>query len=292
MQYLLSCLRRRAARRHLTPGVQADAARALHCRPVRAVLAAALLLSPGLVLLGGAPGAFAASPSVVGAVVRDETPAPGPEATDPAAGAEAPAPGAETAAPSTVATDDLIRLQLVPGASEARYRMTVKTLGQPPKVATCSTRSVTGEFVLRPDGTVVSEQSRISVDQRTLQCEPPLRTNMAQQLLETQTYPTADFVLREAPGLTVPFPVGDLNLPLIGDQSVHGISQPAEYATAATFDGDQMRGQSSAQFLMTSFNLKPPHIGPLLSVDDAMSVEFDFQAVRATTTAGDSGPSL
>jgi len=165
--------------------------------------------------------------------------------------------------------------------------MNIRTLGQPPRKSACATRDVTGEIVLTPDGAVVSDMSKVTADMRTLHCQAPLRDNMAQSLLETQKYPYAIFTFEQAPGLTVPLPTGDTMLQFIGQQFVHGVTRHAEYTTAATFGGSEMTGHAATDYKMTTFNLKPPQIGPLLQVEDDMTVEFDFRAsVNGAPTAG------
>ena len=128
-------------------------------RTTRAVLATAIAASLLLPFAGGAPTivAAAAGPGVTESTVR----------------------------PAQL-TEGMTRLALIPGESEARYIMTITTLGQPPKQAACSTRAVTGEIVLAPDGSVVQELSKIALDQRTLKCAAPLRDAQAQNLLQTK----------------------------------------------------------------------------------------------------------
>lgn len=186
------------------------------------------------------------------------------------------------------APDGLIRMAMIPGESEARYIMSVRTFGQTPKAAACRTRSVMGEIVMNPDGSIVQELSRISLDQRTLKCQAPLRDNMAQQLLQTAQHPMAEFSVKSAPGLGLPLPAGDSAFQLVGDQSVRGVSQPTTYDTAGTFTPDGMVGQARTTFKMTSFGITPPSIGPLIQVSDDMIAEVDIKAaigVLATDTA-------
>ena len=259
-------------------------------RPARAVLAASLALSLALPLIGPAPDTAQAavnpvsSSLAVAAQDQDNPDAASPGVADPNAGSPAtPDPDA----PRLNASDGLVHLGLIPGANEARFIMNIRTLGQPPRKSACATRDVTGEIVLTPEGAVVSDMSKVTADMRTLHCQPPLRDNMAQSLLETQKYPYAIFTFEQATGLTVPLPTGDTTLQFIGQQFVHGVTRPAEYTTAANFAGSDMTGHASTDYKMTTFNLKPPSIGPLLQVEDDMTVEFDFRAsVSGAPTAG------
>jgi YceI-like domain len=213
----------------------------------------------------------------------------GPDAVQVAAesGAIPVAPDAGDDAP-VLGTDGLIHLQLVPGDSELRYVISMRTLLQPTQSSACSTRSVTGELVLTPDGAVDSDLSTLVADMRTLHCAPPLRDANAQALLETAKYPTASATFEQAPGLTVPLPLGDASSPLIGQQSLHGVTRHAEYVSAATFTSSDVTGHATTSEKMTDFNIKPPQLGPLLQVDDEMTIQFDF---HATISGGPANPS-
>lgn len=219
------------------------------CRS-RALLAAAITASLLLPFTGGAPTTVSAAPR----------------------------PPTSLAARAAASPDGLIHMALTPGASQARYIMTVKTLGQAPKQAACTTNAVSGEIVLAPDGSVVADQSKISLDQRTLKCEAPLRDNMAQQLLQTAQHPMAEFQVTGAPGLGVPLPTGDATFQLAGDQSVKGVSQPTVYDTSANLTADAMTGLARTTLKMTSFGITPPHIGPLIEVSDDMVAEVNLKA--------------
>jgi polyisoprenoid-binding protein YceI len=199
--------------------------------------------------------------------------------------ASASAPLATAAAVRAESADGLLHIGLIPGESEARYIMTITTLGQPPKQAACATRAVTGEIVLNPDGSVVSELSKIVVDQRTLKCAAPLRDQQAQNLLQTAQHPLATFMITSTPGIGLPLPEGDAAFQLVGEQTVRGVTQPATYETTATFKPDMMTGKSRTTLPMSSFGIKPPSIGPLLQVSDEMIAEVDIKAMIGTPTA-------
>ena len=125
--------------------------------------------------------------------------------------------------------------------------MRLRTLGQPTRPAACATRAVTGEIVLTPDAAIVSDMSKMAVDMKTLKCQPPLRDAMAQQLLETDKYPTANFpcLTSRRPGMTVPLLLGDTPPQFIGQQTVHGVTPAgtAQYTATSTFSPtDRGRG--------------------------------------------------
>jgi hypothetical protein len=196
--------------------------------------------------------------------------------------AAAPIPAESTLRP--LQAEGLTRLALIPGESEARYIMTIQTLGQAPKQAACTTRAVTGEIVLAADGSVISELSKIVLDQRTLKCAAPLRDQQAQNLLQTAQHPMAEFVVKSAPGLSVPLPTGETAFQLVGDQSVRGLVRPNAYDTVANLTPDGMVGTARTTFKMSTFGIKAPSIGPLLQVSDDMIAEVDLKALIGPAT--------
>ena len=206
-------------------------------RAGRAVLATAIAASLLLPFTGGSPtvAAAAAGPNLVESTVR----------------------------PAQL-TEGMTRLALIPGESEARYIMTITTLGQPPKQAACATRAVTGEIVLGADGAVVPELSRIVVDQRTLNCAAPLRNPQAQSLLQTKDHPMAEFVVQSAPGLGAPLPVGESAFQMVGNQTVRGQTRPTVYDTLANVTPEGVVGTARSTLKMSNFGITPPSIGPLL----------------------------
>jgi polyisoprenoid-binding protein YceI len=175
-------------------------------------------------------------------------------------------------------TDGLVHIALIPGASEARYIMQVRTLGQPPRPAACTTRDVTGRLALTPDGAVVPELSLMQVNQRSLTCAPPLRDDMAQQLLQTAQHPVATFVARAAPGLPVPLAPGPQSYQMVGDQSVRGVTRSVTYDTSGISTMESFEGSSRAVLKMSDFGINPPKLGPLIQVDDEMVAEMTIRA--------------
>jgi hypothetical protein len=237
-----------------------SSARVARIRPGRALVAAALAASM-LLPFSGLPASVASAAETVPAadLVRAESP------------------------------DGLIHLALTPGANEARYIMMLSFLGQAPKPAACVTRAVTGEVVMNPDGSVVPELSKISVDQRTLKCQAPLSDSRAQNLLQTAEHPMAEFVVQTAPGLATPLPTGDTAFQFVGEQTVKGQTQPTTYETTANLTPDVLAGKARANLKMTSFGITPPNLG-IAQVSDDMVVEINLSAAIAAPSAGAAMP--
>ncbi|MFN8636308.1 MAG: YceI family protein [Chloroflexota bacterium] len=222
----------------------------------RAILAAAVAASLLLPFSGGSATVASAAPTAPSAVtVRAESP------------------------------DGLVHLALVPGENQAKYILSVSTLGQPAKPAACATKDVTGEIVLNPDGSIAPDLSKVVVDQRTFHCESPLSDTRAQTLLQTDKFPFAEFKITSAPGLGVPLAAGDTAFQLAGDQTVKGVTQPTTYDTTANMTPDEMTGLARTTLKMTSFGITPPSIGPLVRVSDDMVAEVNLKALVSSPPA-------
>ncbi|MCL6649140.1 MAG: YceI family protein [Chloroflexi bacterium] len=174
---------------------------------------------------------------------------------------------------------------LAPGSSEARFRVTEQLAGRNlPSDAVGTTRAVSGTVVLR-GGQAVPDQSRITVDLRTLRTDQPQRDNFIQRnTLETQQYPLATFVLREVRNLPVPLPTsGEYTFQLVGDLTIHGVTQPASWETTATFTPQQVQGLAKSTWKFADFGMTPPRVPLVLSLEDNIRLEIDFVATRAGT---------
>src|SRR5712692_8869136 len=171
-----------------------------------------------LTLLVVACGPFASSePATVPTSAPAIAPATAPAATAAATPTTAPqtAPTARpqispTAAPANTAAGDTVRIVLVQGSNEARYRVREQLAGVNfPSDAVGATKAVTGVIVAKPDGTILRDQSKITVDLSTLRSDDDRRDNFLRtSALQTSRYPTATFVPTEARGLSLPLKDG------------------------------------------------------------------------------------
>ena len=149
-----------------------------------------------------------------------------------AAGGTLQAPGAARGA--TAAAPDPtkpVKLELTTGTT-ARYKVREQLAGISfPSDAVGTTTAVTGVIVVNPDGSLDAKQSRISVDLRELKSDQELRDGYVQkQTLETDRFPTLQFVPTRAEGLPKPLPAAmqaQAGFRLIGDMTLHGVTIPA-----------------------------------------------------------------
>ena len=183
-------------------------------------------------------------------------------------------------APAVAERGDGVLLTLVPGGSEARYRAQEQLTGRGFNEAVGSTREVDGSIVLDANGAIVPGQSRIVVDLRGLTSDSRSRDNYIQRnTLETARFPTADFVIYEAPGLPTPLPSsGEAAFQLTGDLTVHGVTRPSVWQVTAQFSEQEVVGAAATRVLMTDFGMTPPRAGPVLSIEDAITLEIQLRA--------------
>ena len=168
-------------------------------------------------------------------------------------------------------------------ASKASYRAHEQLVGRTlPSDAVGTSSSVSGSLVLAPDGSIVADQSKISVDLSKLQSDESRRDNFIKgTTLQTSRFPMATFVPREAQGLPSPLPTtGQATFQLIGDLTVHGVTRPVTWQVTAQFADTSVTGTATTGVNISDFGMSPPHVGPVLSIDDALTLELAFTAAR------------
>jgi polyisoprenoid-binding protein YceI len=186
-----------------------------------------------------------------------------------------------------VANLDSTRVDLTAGGSEARYRAQETLSGRGFNEAVGRTEGVAGAIVLNADGTVVADQSKITVEMSSLTSDSGMRDNYIKRTtLQTQQYPSAEFAVTSAPGLPSPLPTsGSASFQLVGDLTVHGVTRPTTWDATATFEDGQVTGTASTTVLISDFGMAPPKAGPVLSIEDSVSLELDVKGSIAPSVA-------
>jgi len=196
---------------------------------------------------------------------------------------------AATAAPAgtsgVAASGDQIRLELAPSGNEARYlvREQLATFNFPSD-AVGVTSDVSGGLLLNADGTIVSDESRIVVDLTSLKSDSGRRDNFVRSnVLETNTYGTAEFVPSAALGLPSPLPTsGEVTFQLTGDLTVRGTTRPTTWeVTANVVGGRELTGTATTSFTFAEFGLTQPRVPVVLSVEDNIRLELDFHFIQS-----------
>jgi polyisoprenoid-binding protein YceI len=216
----------------------------------------------------------------------------------PAATATTASPTAPTAAPTTAAVPTTkpaatpapasaaggVRLTIVADGSEARYKAREVLAGQTlPNDAIGATNGVAGAIVLGPTGTVVKDQSKITVDLRNLKSDQGMRDGFLQRsTLSTDQYPNAVFVPSEAKGLPNPLPTtGEATFQLLGDLTLRDVTRPATWEVKATFAPEGVIGLATTAFMLADFSIPKPSVPRVASIEDQITLELAFKAARA-----------
>jgi polyisoprenoid-binding protein YceI len=236
-----------------------------------------------------APAAAAPAATVVSvptATARG-TQSPATTATQATAGQAQPAAQAQTASPAQAATaasaSDAIHLAIDPATSSASYRAREQLVGRSlPSDAVGTSPDVTGALVLGADGSVLADQSTISVDLTKLKSDESRRDNFIQRdTLQTSQFPTATFIPRQMQGLATPLPTsGQATFQLLGDLTVHGVTKPATWQVTAQFADTSVTGNATTNVNLTDFGMTPPKAGLVLSIEDGLTLELAFTANR------------
>ncbi len=197
--------------------------------------------------------------------------------------ASVPTTSAPASTPATSsATSGTIRLAIAEG-TEARYRVREQLANRNlPGEAVGTTTAVTGAIVVRPNGAIVSDQSKIVVDLQTLRSDESRRDNFIKQnTLQTNQFPTAEFVATEARGLPSTLPAsGEATFQLVGDMTVHGVTRPVTWDVTARLAGNDLSGTATTSFKFGDFGMTTPRVAVVLSVEDNIRLEVDFRLVR------------
>jgi polyisoprenoid-binding protein YceI len=155
-----------------------------------------------------------------------------------------------------------------------------------PDDAVGSTDSVTGGLVVLPDGSIDAARSKLTIDLRTLKSDQDMRDGYVKnRTLETDKFPTAEFVARRLEGVPSPLPAperatGQSGFQLVGDLTVHGVTKEVTLNGYATFSRDLVAGRAMTDFTFSTFGLTKPSLARLLSVDDKIQLELDFKLKR------------
>jgi polyisoprenoid-binding protein YceI len=191
---------------------------------------------------------------------------------------------AQTLSVQARATGQAVRLTVVPSATVAHYRVREQlAFFSLPTDAVGTTQSVSGAIVLDAQGHVVTAQSKIVVDLRTLHTDQSRRDQFVQSnVLQTAQYPYAVFVVQHASGLPATLPAtGKLTFKLVGNLTIHGVTRTTTWAVTATLGSQAVTGTASTQFDMTTFDITPPQVGPVLSVQKTVKLDIQVRMQRA-----------
>jgi polyisoprenoid-binding protein YceI len=117
---------------------------------------------------------------------------------------------------------------------------------------------------------------RVEADLRGLQSDEGRRDNAIRQRgVESERFPTAVFELAEPIRLDQePVSGRQVNGQGKGRLTVHGVTREVTANLEGRWDGSTIQVAGRMPVRMTDFQIQPPTVGPVLSIEDGLTVEF------------------
>jgi polyisoprenoid-binding protein YceI len=78
---------------------------------------------------------------------------------------------------------------------------------------------------------------------------------------------------------------GSATFDLVGDLTVHGVTQTKTWKATATFADGEVTGTATTTVLISEFGMEPPKAGPVLSIEDFVTLELDVRGTVAPSIA-------
>jgi polyisoprenoid-binding protein YceI len=172
-----------------------------------------------------------------------------------------------------------VRLVVDTAGAEVRYRVRERLVGKElDNDAVGVTRSISGQIALAADGSVIPEESKITIDVTGLKSDQDRRDGYVQRrLLETSQYPTVVFAptaIRAGP-TTIPTS-GNGTFSIVGNLTIRGVTRPATWTVNARYLPMVVTGTAATAFTFADFSIAQPRVPILLSVSDTIRLEYDF----------------
>lgn len=202
----------------------------------------------------------------------------------PSMAAQAPAAPAGRQGPPPTPPTAGAHLEIIDGSS-GTYRVQEQFVGiNFPSDAVATSPTVAGTLVIAPDGSIVTAQSKLTIDLRALKSDQDQRDNFVRtRTLETDKFPYAEFAPTRVEGIPVMIPTqGQVGFTLTGNMTIHGVTKEVVFKGIATFGRDStVNGRAKTDFTFATFGLTKPAIGRLMSVDDKIELEVVFRFKRS-----------
>jgi polyisoprenoid-binding protein YceI len=165
------------------------------------------------------------------------------------------------------------------GESFVGYRVTEQVAQLPvPNEAVGRTTVVDGR--LEVDGTQVAV-AEVTADLTRLTSDEARRDDAIRgRGLESDRFPEATFVLTSPIDLGEVAQGEDVQAEAAGDLTVHGVTRPVVLDIDARWDTDVLRVVGTTPFSLQEFEIEPPIVGRVVSIEDAATVEFEVSFRR------------
>jgi polyisoprenoid-binding protein YceI len=189
-------------------------------------------------------------------------------------------PGSAGSAPAS--SDGALTFRIIADRSDASYFADEKLAALPlPSTAKGSTKAITGEFHLLPDGSLDPAQaSTFTVDLTKLKSDKDMRDRRVQsQGLETGRYPTATFTAKRITGWDTSLQAGqEQTLRLTGTLELHGVRRDVTWDVKARRDAGVITALATTKFNFGDFNIPILNIAGFVSVQDGVTLQVQVVA--------------
>jgi polyisoprenoid-binding protein YceI len=171
-----------------------------------------------------------------------------------------------------------LHLVVAPVGNEARYRVHEVLAGhEVENEAVGVTDSIAGGLVIQPNGTIVSDSSRIVVNIAVLKSDQKRRDAFIKEnTLHTDKYPTVQIVPTSFIGLTTKPTQTPVTFQLVGDLTIQGVTHPTTWSVTAHTQGNDIVGLATTWFLFQDFAMEKPRRAVVMSVADTVKLEYSF----------------
>jgi polyisoprenoid-binding protein YceI len=169
--------------------------------------------------------------------------------------------------------------------SEAGYRVREKLSRLPAKSdAVGRTTAVSGGMTVAARGDqLVARDLRVEVDVSKLQSDEARRDNRIRtDGLETDRFRTATFVSSGEVVAPADATSGKaFTADVTGDLTLHGVTRQVTIPVEARLDGGNLQVVGSYKFPMSMFEIDPPNVGGIVTVDPDATLEFKIVMTKS-----------
>ena len=149
-----------------------------------------------------------------------------------------------------------------------------------PNDAIGTTKSVEGNIKINSKGQIDKSNSLMQVNLDDLKSDSSYRDRyIKNKTLETNTYKYAKFIPTEAIGMDWPLPISEtIEFKLIGDMTIKTTTKRLTWIIKCSNNGSNLIGKATTEFTFGDFNITKPSAMAVVSVEDEIRLEIDFEA--------------
>ena len=149
-----------------------------------------------------------------------------------------------------------------------------------PNDAIGTTKSVEGNIKIDSNGQIDKSNSLMQVNLDDLKSDSSYRDRyIKNKTLETNTYKYAKFIPTEAIGMDWPLPISEtIEFKLIGDMTIKTTTKRLTWIIKCSNNGSNLIGKATTEFTFGDFNITKPSAMSVVSVEDEIRLEIDFEA--------------